>query len=293
MISVVIPSFNRGSTIARAVKSVLMQTYRELEVIVVDDCSTDDTERVLSKINDSRLKYIKLPENKGANFARNKGIDVSKGQYIAFQDSDDIWKKDKLQKQLTFMKQGNYDVSFTSMMQHHKQKKIKFPKINDRQKKNLLSRALYGNIMSTQTIMAKRSVLLKEKFDPTIERFQDWDLAIRLLQNYEVGFLDESLVDVFISDDSISKSNQKAIRSLKRIMSKYEELFSPHKVKLSNNLHLLMYATQTGNRKIVKEIIKRNWFDCKDIITFLSLMVGPDINIRVVNFLKKCKSVIR
>ena len=157
MISVVIPAFNRASTIAESVKSVLTQTYSELEVIVVDDCSTDDTELVLSKINDSRLKYIRLLENKGANFARNKGINVSKGQYIAFQDSDDIWKKDKLQKQLSFMKQGDYDVSFTSMIQHHKQKNIKFPKIDDRQKRNLLNRALYGNIMSTQTIMAKRS----------------------------------------------------------------------------------------------------------------------------------------
>lgn len=293
MISVVIPTFNRGNTIAGAVKSVLTQTYSELEVIVVDDCSTDDTELVLSKINDSRLKYIKLLENKGANFARNKGIDVSKGQYIAFQDSDDIWKKDKLQKQYSFMKQGAYDVSFTSMMQHHKQKNIKFPKINDKQKRNLLNRVLYGNIMSTQTIMAKKSILRKEKFDPTIERFQDWDLAIRLLQNYEVGFLDESLVDVFISEDSISKSNEKAIRSLEKIMSKYEELFSPHRIKLSNDLHLLMYATQTGDSKIVKEIIKRNWFDCKDIITLISLIVGPDINIQLVNLLKKAKSVIK
>lgn len=293
MISVVIPAFNRASTIAESVKSVLTQTYSELEVIVVDDCSTDDTELVLSKINDSRLKYIRLLENKGANFARNKGINVSKGQYIAFQDSDDIWKKDKLQKQLSFMKQGDYDVSFTSMIQHHKQKNIKFPKIDDRQKRNLLNRALYGNIMSTQTIMAKRSVLLREKFDPTIERFQDWDLAIRLLQNYEVGFLDEPLVDAFISEDSISKSNQKAIRSLKRIMSKYEELFSPHKIKLSNDLHLLMYATQTGNSEIVKEITKRNWADCKGIITLVSLVVGPEINIWLINFLKKVKAVIR
>ena len=191
------------------------------------------------------------------------------------------------------MKQGDYDVSFTSMIQHHKQKNIKFPKIDDRQKRNLLNRALYGNIMSTQTIMAKRSVLLREKFDPTIERFQDWDLAIRLLQNYEVGFLDEPLVDAFISEDSISKSNQKAIRSLKRIMSKYEELFSPHKIKLSNDLHLLMYATQTGNSEIVKEITKRNWADCKGIITLVSLVVGPEINIWLINFLKKVKAVIR
>ena len=91
-ISVVIPTYNRSALIERAVNSVAMQTYENLEIIVVDDGSADDTETVVNSIKDSRIRYIKLPVNGGAANARNVGVEHATGSLVAFQDSDDYWK---------------------------------------------------------------------------------------------------------------------------------------------------------------------------------------------------------
>ncbi len=104
-ISVVIPSYNRATLIGRAIESVLQQTYSNIEIIVVDDASTDETESVVKRIKNDKLHYIKLKKNGGACKARNVGIRASKGEYIAFLDSDDIWNTDKLEKQMKILQE--------------------------------------------------------------------------------------------------------------------------------------------------------------------------------------------
>lgn len=113
LVSVVIPVYNRESTIMRALNSVLDQTYHNIEVIVVDDCSTDSTVQTVGMCTDSRVQLICLPVHRGANAARNRGIEISKGEYIAFQDSDDEWMKNKLEKQINYMLDTGVEVSFS------------------------------------------------------------------------------------------------------------------------------------------------------------------------------------
>lgn len=96
LVSVVLPTFNRAVTLARAIDSVLQQTYIDLELIIIDDGSTDETKRVLQDCLDPRVRTFRLPSNKGASAARNVGINNARGDLIAFQDSDDYWYKDKL-----------------------------------------------------------------------------------------------------------------------------------------------------------------------------------------------------
>ena len=100
MVSVIIPTYNRSNVILNSVNSVLNQTYKDLEVIVVDDCSDDETEIVLKSIKDQRLRYIKHEKNMGACAARNTGIDLAKGEFIAFHDSDDICRKERIEHEL-------------------------------------------------------------------------------------------------------------------------------------------------------------------------------------------------
>jgi glycosyltransferase involved in cell wall biosynthesis len=99
-ISIIIPSYNREKLIIRSINSILNQTYQNIEVILIDDGSTDNTKKVISQIKDKRFRYIKLRKNKGANVARNIGIQKAIGNYIAFQDSDDFFHSDKLEKQI-------------------------------------------------------------------------------------------------------------------------------------------------------------------------------------------------
>ena len=103
LVSVVIPIFNRVGTIERAIRSVLTQSYTNIEVIVVDDGSSDGSPNVVRSINDSRITLIELPKNTGVSYARNIGVSAAKGSFLAFQDSDDEWLAGKLERQIAVM----------------------------------------------------------------------------------------------------------------------------------------------------------------------------------------------
>lgn len=220
-VTVIIPTYNRARTLDRAINSVLNQSYSNIEVIVIDDNSKDNTTEIIEHVNDKRLKYIKLNENKGACFARNLGIQNSTGEYIAFQDSDDEWYRDKLYMQLKFLKEGSYNLVGCSMNQIYDNGKIKsFPNI-DVESINIKESILFGNIFSTQTILGEKECFVKNQFDNSMPRFQDWELMIRMCKTYKVGFMQDKLVDAYIQKDSISKNPDKAIIALEIINNKY------------------------------------------------------------------------
>ena len=100
LVSIIMPSYNTGKFIKETINSVLNQTYNNWELIIVDDCSTDDTEEIVNAIKDNRIKFLKNSTNSGAAISRNKAIKEAKGKWIAFLDSDDLWKKEKLEKQI-------------------------------------------------------------------------------------------------------------------------------------------------------------------------------------------------
>lgn len=112
LVSVIMPSWNTGRFIAESIQSVLGQTYGDLELIIVDDCSTDDTDEVVASFTDSRIRYIKNEENMGAALSRNRAMREARGEWIAFLDSDDLWEPEKLEKQIAFMKDNGYVFSY-------------------------------------------------------------------------------------------------------------------------------------------------------------------------------------
>ena len=110
-VSVIIPTYNREGILGRSIESVLNQTYTEFELIIVDDGSTDNTRQLVENIHDDRISYYYVKNNSGAAAARNYGIERAEGEYIAFQDSDDYWHSDKLEKQMKVM-ESNPDIGF-------------------------------------------------------------------------------------------------------------------------------------------------------------------------------------
>lgn len=114
LVSIIMPSYNTGKYIADSIQSVLNQTYQNWELIIVDDCSTDDTDLVVKKFDDSRIRYYKNEKNSGAAVSRNRALRLAKGKWIAFLDSDDLWSPEKLEKQITFMKDNHYYFSYTN-----------------------------------------------------------------------------------------------------------------------------------------------------------------------------------
>lgn len=112
LVSIIMPSWNTGKYIAHSIQSVINQTYKDWELIIVDDCSTDNTDKVVQTFKDKRIKYFKNDKNCGAALTRNRALRVAKGEWIAFLDSDDLWKPQKLEYQIKFMKKNDLVFSY-------------------------------------------------------------------------------------------------------------------------------------------------------------------------------------
>lgn len=113
LVSIIMPSWNTENYIAETIQSVINQTYKNWELLIVDDCSTDNTDEVVASFHDDRIKYFHNDKNSGAALTRNKALREAKGEWIAFLDSDDLWKPEKLEHQIDFMKRNQYDLSYT------------------------------------------------------------------------------------------------------------------------------------------------------------------------------------
>lgn len=114
LVSIIMPSYNTAAYIKQSIESVLKQSYTNWELIIVDDCSSDNTDEVVKSINDVRVKYLKNEKNSGAALSRNRALREAKGRWIAFLDSDDLWMSEKLEKQIRFMEKNGYYFSYTN-----------------------------------------------------------------------------------------------------------------------------------------------------------------------------------
>lgn len=118
LVSIIMPSYNTGRFIKETIESVLAQSYSLWELIIVDDCSTDNTDEVVKEfLTDDRIRYIKNDRNSGAAVSRNRALREAKGKWIAFLDSDDLWEPEKLQRQIIFMKENGYCFSYTNYIE--------------------------------------------------------------------------------------------------------------------------------------------------------------------------------
>lgn len=219
MISVVLPTYNRARCLSRAINSVLNQTYSDFELIVVDDGSTDNTRELVEGYSDPRIRYL-YQENAGANAARNRGIEEARGEYIAFHDSDDEWREDKLDVQLRALKEHNVDIVFCGFIRKTEGEEGAEPFPPEALKPKGFATVcdiLPGNICTTATIFLKRECLIEDRFDETMPRLQEWELLLRLFPKWRVFYVDDYLATVYLQKDSISMNNEAYLEALKRI----------------------------------------------------------------------------
>lgn len=250
-VSVIIPTHNRAHLIGRSIQSVLNQTYQDFEIIVVDDGSTDNTREVIKEFQrkDKRIKYIKHSKNKGGSAARNTGIKTSRGEYIAFQDSDDEWFPEKLERQMGFFKNMPAEVGivYTDMWRitGNIKKYLYSPEIMPKDK-IIYEQALdysVGNI-GIQTSLIKKEVFAKAgMFDEKFPRFIDLEFFIRLSKYYYFFHINEPLVNYFDADKGISSNTKALITARKLILEKYFEdikkdkkILAKHYLGIGNSL---------------------------------------------------------
>ena len=261
MISVVIPAYNREKTITRAINSVLNQTYKDLELIIVDDNSTDGTEKAVKAVKDSRINYYKLEENKGACFARNFGASKANGEYIAFQDSDDEWLANKLELQMSEMKKNNADMVFARLKLYEEDIPNKCVRSAPRENKKsgviTYEELLSKTLVTTPTILIKKQIFDEIKFDEEMPRFQDWEFSLRVAKKYKVYYIAKDVMKAYRQNNSITNQNNKGVIALNRLYIKNKEAFEENK-KAYANLQILLGECYAKNKQDYKEYLKKS-----------------------------------
>ena len=195
-VSIIIPTYNSAKYIPDAINSILNQTFKDYEIIIVDDGSTDNTREILNKYN-SKIRYI-YQENKGPSAARNIGIKNAKGKYIAFLDADDIWLPDKLQRQMKlFANESSVSFVYTSSYIMNENGFIlrKMQCYNRSRRKILNELYLSKSIGNTSSTIIKKECFDKVGlFDETLTVAEDWDMWLRICQRFRFKCIDEPLV---------------------------------------------------------------------------------------------------
>lgn len=231
VVSIVLPTYNRAHCVGKAIDSVLAQTYRDYELLVVDGPSTDGTSEVVHRYSDSRITYLREHGASGAGAARNTGIRAAKGQYIAFQDSDNIWLPNKLQRQMEVLTTASPLVGlvYTGYAKYADGIfKGYYPQAHIRKRSgDIHDTLLEESFIGCQTVVLRRVCLdAVGMFDERLVTTEDWELFLRITGRYHAACIDEPLVVSHLQLDSISMDTTKMIGAFRAILQSHFDEFA-------------------------------------------------------------------
>jgi len=264
LISVIIPSYNRANFIKRSLNSVFEQSYKNFEIIVVDDGSTDDTENFIKNYPDRRIRYIKHTENRGVPSARNTGIKAARGEYITFLDSDDEIYPKKFEIQINRLRDlpdsygliySGYSLFINSTDEH-------VMDIVPEEYDNICDALLKRCIFAVHTPLVRKICFEKcGLFDESLPGCEDWDMWIRLSQHYEFTFVPDILAKFYIHGEQKSTNLKNKVQARKDILSKHKTLlekkrwiYSLH-LRRIGSLYSLDGNTSEGRKYLIKAIV--------------------------------------
>jgi len=292
-VSVILPTYNRAELVGRAIQSVLDQTYQDFEIIVVDDASIDNTENIVKGIIDERIRYIRYERNKGAA-ARNTGIKAAQGKYIAFQDSDDEWLPDKLEKQVSVFEKAGSKIDFVycdmliveldGRKHYHHSPGLRVGRVID---ENRLDYQALG--IDTTTVLVRRECFDKVGgFDELFPRLQDADCFIKLAKHFVSYHLTESLVTSHTTEGSISSDCRAYSTAITLLLEKYfddvkhNKKFLARQYRRIGSVLISRGDSREGRRYLIKGA-KACPLNVKALLLALISFFGKDI---YVNLLK-------
>lgn len=230
-VSIILPTYNRAHRVGKAIESVLAQTYTDFELLVIDDGSTDETEQVVTGYMDKRVHYYRMEENGGQSKARNCGMQLAQYDYLAFEDSDDLWRPGKLEIQMETMQGAGQDVG----MVYHKfrydlgeGRGMVLPDENipvEKKSGDIYKQLLWDNLVGMPTMLLKKEcVNVVGGLDETLKCLEDYDFALRIAQKYKAIFINEIYLDATYSISGVSggDTGQYLIASC-LLLAKYKE----------------------------------------------------------------------
>lgn len=246
-VSVIIPAYNRREAIAGAVRSVLCQSFSDMEVLVVDDGSTDGTVEALSVVDDPRMRLIAHPTNRGVSAARNTGLHAATGDWVAFQDSDDEWLPAKLEKQMARLAAFGPEAvacycGMAIVDQGGGRASLRYvpPPGLTTVEGDILPALLESSFVSTQTLVARRDTLIAAGgFDEALPALVDWECMLRLAARGPVAFIDEPLVIQRFSGNSLTRDRAKRAAARRMIVEKHQSLIGTDRIRLARHHHAI------------------------------------------------------
>lgn len=227
LISVVIPTYNRRTLVARAIKSVLEQTYDRLELLVIDDGSTDGTGESLEPFRtDPRFRYT-FQENRGQSAARNSGIRQAKGDLVAFLDSDNYWQVDKLETQIAFWGENeDSEILYSEIIPVDEAGSRLVKRDVQRHSGDILNELLRSNFITNNTVLVKKKCFDEMGgFDERLRYAEDYDLWLRFATRYRFLYHPREVVCYCYEGDRLSAQEEKVLDANFRILSQFFSRF--------------------------------------------------------------------
>lgn len=257
-VSVVIPTYNRAAMLQQALRSVRRQTHGPLEVIVVDDGSDDGTAQVVDGVRDIQVKYVRHDRTLGASAARNSGLRVATGDYIAFLDSDDEWFPAKIKRQLDVFRRSPPQTGLVYCGIEYVYAGPRQRRVLPRYRGRMLNRLVVDNVVgSTSVGLVRRDVFnVVGGFDETFEALQDADLWLRISRRFMLDFVPDVLVRVNMHDgaERISRDTRRRLRARETFYAKHRELITA--AGLAHRYHTKtarIWLRQARNRRASRE----------------------------------------
>ena len=269
LVSVVIPTYNHAYLLKDALHSVICQTYTNIEIIVIDNNSVDDTEEVVSSFLDPRIIFKKINNNGIIAASRNMGILAAKGDYVAFLDSDDIWHNNKIEKCMKKLSLG-YDLVCHAETWFYEEDQKTRKVIYGPESHELFDRLLFeGNCLSTSAVMVNRKILEDTPFFSEDEKFitaEDYHLWLKLAKhNVRFGFLDQILGKCRIHEGNNSGFPIKNMMAVKSVFTDYYDKIKNPSLKIKilawRRLAIIEYSGARG--------LQRNREHFRALITFI------------------------
>jgi len=224
-VTVIIPTHNRSELLRCAISSVLSQTFEDFELCVIDDASSDDTEKVVGSFRDQRIRYLRHPTSKGGAAARNTGILSSTSDYLAFLDDDDEWYPEKLRMQVELLDRGPASVGVIYAGYDSvegttgRQVRSRIPIVRGNLHEHLLTSNPIGG---TSTVLIRRECLeAVGSFDEALTSYQDYDLWLRISERYEFDFIPQALLKYTLHEVRISTNLDARSTGINRILQKH------------------------------------------------------------------------
>ncbi|TVZ25570.1 glycosyltransferase involved in cell wall biosynthesis [Gillisia sp. Hel_I_86] len=286
LVSIIIPTYNRAQLLEKTLDSILEQTYRSWECLVIDDNSTDNTREILEKYiaRDSRFKYLKSPRHKpkGGNSARNFGFLESKGHFIHWFDSDDLMQKDNLSLKVNYLINNNdCDYCICKTVQFYEENNKWYKRKNEKRleiKEDVYEEYVLGkiSILNVVPLWRKSALLNKKLYDEKIHQLQDLDFFSRIIfKNANIGILDKELIYVRRGNESITTHKNKLQIEINSFVEVYKRIMD----RTPNNQKIVLHSVKNLLWAMRWKMAERKYAEAQECIN-LSFLYFRNLSLK-------------